>query len=34
LFEGMLVLRHTHGRNDAARVIKPAAERLLAESCR
>lgn len=32
LFEGMLVLRHSHGRNDAARVIRPAVERLLAAS--
>lgn len=29
LLEGMLVLRHSHGRNDAARVIKPAAAQLL-----
>jgi AcrR family transcriptional regulator len=31
LFEGTLVLRQVHGRNDAAKVIKPAVESLLAE---
>ncbi len=30
LIEGTLVLRQIHGRNDAARVVKPAAEALLA----
>jgi AcrR family transcriptional regulator len=30
LFEGALVLRQGHGRNDAARVIRPAVEQLLA----
>jgi AcrR family transcriptional regulator len=29
LIEGMLVLRQTHGRNDAARVVRPAAEQLI-----
>ncbi|MDB5330451.1 MAG: TetR family transcriptional regulator [Phycisphaerales bacterium] len=29
LIEGALVLRQTHGRNDAARVIRPAVEQLL-----
>jgi AcrR family transcriptional regulator len=29
LLEGALTLRHTHGRNDAARVIRPAAEQLV-----
>ena len=29
LFEGALILRQTHGRNDAARVVRPAAEQLL-----
>lgn len=31
LFEGMLVLRHSHGRNDAARIVRPAVEQLLRE---
>jgi hypothetical protein len=31
LIEGTLVLRQIHGRNDAARVIKPAAEALVAQ---
>jgi AcrR family transcriptional regulator len=30
LFEGALVLRQAHGRNDAARVVRPAVEQLLA----
>jgi AcrR family transcriptional regulator len=30
LIEGALVLRQTHGRNDAARVIRPAVEQLIA----
>ncbi len=30
LVEGALVMRHTQGRNDAARVIKPAVEQLVA----
>lgn len=30
LIEGALVLRQTHGRNDAARVVKPAVEQLIA----
>ena len=30
MFEGALVLRQTHGRNDAARVIRPAVEQLIA----
>jgi AcrR family transcriptional regulator len=29
LFEGALVLRQTHGRNDAARAIRPAVEQLV-----
>jgi AcrR family transcriptional regulator len=29
LIEGALILRHTHGRNDAARVIRPAVEQLI-----
>jgi AcrR family transcriptional regulator len=29
LFEGALVLRQTHGRNDAARAVRPAAEQLM-----
>lgn len=29
VFEGALVLRQTHGRNDAARVIRPAVEQLV-----
>jgi AcrR family transcriptional regulator len=29
LIEGALTLRHTHGRNDAARVIRPAVEQLI-----
>lgn len=33
LVEGTLVMRQVHGRNDAARVIKPAAEALLTQSC-
>jgi len=32
LVEGTLVLRHVHGRDDAALVIKPAIEKLLDES--
>lgn len=32
LVEGTLVLRQVHGRNDAARVIRPAVERLLQAS--
>lgn len=32
LVEGTLVLRQVHGRNDAARVIKPAVEKLVAEA--
>jgi AcrR family transcriptional regulator len=31
LVEGTLILRHIHGRDDAARVIKPAVEKLLDE---
>ena len=31
LFEGMLILRQVHGRDDAARAIRPAAEALLRE---
>jgi len=31
LFEGALVLRQTHGRNDAARVVRPAVEQLIAQ---
>lgn len=31
LVEGALILRQTHGRNDAARVVKPFAEFLLRE---
>jgi len=34
LVEGTLVLRQVHGRDDAARVIKPAVESLLAEALR
>lgn len=30
LIEGALVLRQTHGRNDAARVVRPAVEQLMA----
>jgi len=30
LVEGALVLRQTHGRNDAARVVRPAVEQLIA----
>lgn len=30
LIEGALILRQTHGRNDAARAIRPAAEQLIA----
>ena len=30
LVEGALILRQTHGRNDAARVVRPAAEQLIA----
>ncbi|MEZ0264284.1 MAG: TetR/AcrR family transcriptional regulator [Phycisphaerae bacterium] len=29
LFEGTLIMRHVHGRDDAARVIKPVIERLI-----
>ena len=29
LMEGTLILRQVHGRNDAARAIRPAVERLL-----
>jgi AcrR family transcriptional regulator len=29
LIEGALVMRHTHGRNDAARVIRPVVEQLI-----
>jgi AcrR family transcriptional regulator len=29
LVEGALVLRHAHGRNDAARVVRPAVEQLM-----
>ena len=29
LVEGALILRQTHGRNDAARVVRPAIEQLL-----
>jgi hypothetical protein len=29
LVEGSLILRQTHGRNDAARAIRPAVEQLL-----
>jgi hypothetical protein len=29
LVEGALILRQTHGRNDAARVVRPAAEQLI-----
>lgn len=32
LFEGTLVLRQVHGRNDAAAILRPAIEALLAES--
>jgi AcrR family transcriptional regulator len=32
LVEGTLVLRHVHGRDDAAKVIKPAVESLIAEA--
>lgn len=32
LLEGTLVLRQVHGRNDAAKVIKPAVESLVAEA--
>jgi AcrR family transcriptional regulator len=32
LVEGTLVLRHVHGRDDAAKVIKPAVESLLANA--
>ncbi|MHC4959276.1 MAG: TetR/AcrR family transcriptional regulator [Planctomycetota bacterium] len=32
LMEGTLVLRQVHGRNDAARVVRPAVEALLAEA--
>lgn len=31
LVEGTLILRHVHGRNDAARVIRPMAQRLIEE---
>jgi len=31
LMEGTLVLRQVHGRNDAARIIKPAVENLIAQ---
>jgi hypothetical protein len=30
LLEGALILRHTHGRNDAARAIRPAVEQMMA----
>ncbi|MEO6434956.1 MAG: hypothetical protein ABIP55_04240, partial [Tepidisphaeraceae bacterium] len=30
LIEGALILRQTHGRNDAARVVRPAVEQLIA----
>lgn len=30
LIEGALILRQTHGRNDAARVVRPAVEQLMA----
>jgi hypothetical protein len=29
LIEGALILRQTHGRNDAARVVRPAVEQLI-----
>jgi AcrR family transcriptional regulator len=29
LLEGALILRHTHGRNDAARALRPAVEQLI-----
>jgi hypothetical protein len=29
LVEGTLILRHVHGRNDAAKVIKPAVQQLI-----
>jgi hypothetical protein len=32
LVEGTLVLRQVHGRDDAARIIRPAVERLISES--
>jgi hypothetical protein len=32
LVEGTLVLRQVHGRDDAAKVIKPAVESLVAEA--
>ncbi len=32
LVEGTLILRQVHGRNDAARVIRPAVEKLLADA--
>jgi AcrR family transcriptional regulator len=32
LVEGTLVLRHVHGRDDAAKVIKPAVEAMMAEA--
>lgn len=32
LVEGVLILRHVHGRNDAARITRPIVERLLDES--
>lgn len=31
MVEGTLILRHVHGRDDAARVSKPMVERLVAE---
>ncbi len=34
LVEGVLVMRQIHGRNDAAKVIKPAVETLLAQRLR
>jgi AcrR family transcriptional regulator len=30
LIEGALMMRHTHGRNDAARVVRPAVEQIIA----
>lgn len=34
IVEGTLILRQVHGRDDAARVIKPAVEKLIAEAVR
>jgi AcrR family transcriptional regulator len=31
LFEGTLIMRHVHGRNDAARITRPMIERLIGE---